>query len=191
MRLSSSSAEIATASTSRSVRSAKFFISGPGSHFRTVLNCIEARLRGQTLRFALPLLLLRMMQEFQQQPADLLRLFLLHPMAGAIEEVTAEHSGAGAPLHRLKHARALVGAPVLLARNETGGHIDAAARPGLQFGREPGRRATAIPLQPALKSGARVFGAVERELLFRKPAVGSYDCCRRHFLRDRLGHVLR
>src|SRR6202166_5250120 len=102
-----------------------------------------------------------MLQELQQQAPDLAGLLLLHPMTGAIDQVTAEHAGAGSLLHCLIDAGTLISAPVLLSRNETGGHIDGAARPGLQFAREFIRRAAAIPLQAALESRAFIFGAVE------------------------------
>jgi len=59
--------------------------------------------------------MLRMPKEFQQQASDLLRLFLLHPVPGALDQMTADHAGAGALLHRLIDARPLIGAPVLLA----------------------------------------------------------------------------
>jgi hypothetical protein len=53
MRLSSSSAEIATASTSRSVKSAKFFTAvAPLYQFRMILNCYKGWIGvGQTEKF--------------------------------------------------------------------------------------------------------------------------------------------
>ncbi|MDE2241922.1 MAG: hypothetical protein KGK01_05580 [Bradyrhizobium sp.] len=33
-------------------------------------------------------------QKMQQQPTDLFRLFLLHPMTGALDQVAADHPGA-------------------------------------------------------------------------------------------------
>src|SRR4051794_21274968 len=53
-----------------------------------------------------------LVQKLQQQPADLLRLFLLHPMAGAVDQVTAEHPAAGHRLHRLDRAWHLVDPPI-------------------------------------------------------------------------------
>jgi hypothetical protein len=35
------------------------------------------------------------LQELQQQPADFIGLFLLHPMSGALDKMTAKHVGAG------------------------------------------------------------------------------------------------
>src|SRR5262249_10837886 len=93
-------------------------------------------------------------QERKQQPAHFAGLFLLHPMSGAIDEVAADHVRAGLGLHRLEHAGALIGAPVLLAGDEGRGNIDGAARPRLQFRREHTHRAAAIPLQAALESVA-------------------------------------
>src|SRR5665213_318557 len=86
------------------------------------------------------------LDELQQQPAHLGGLLLLHPMAGALDQMTTDHPGAGLGLHRLEHARALISAPILLARDEAGGHVDAAARPGLQFRNKFARGAAAIPL---------------------------------------------
>src|SRR6185437_3180748 len=103
-------------------------------------------------------------QELQEQPADLNRLLLLYPMAGALDQMAADHPAAIPGLHRFEHAGALIGAPVLLAGDESGGHVDAAARPGLHFRDESARRAAAIPLQPALESGARIFAAVVSKL---------------------------
>ena len=100
-------------------------------------------------------------------------------MAGAVDQMAAEHAGAGPRLHRLEHAGALIGAPILLARDEAGGHVDGAARNSLHFGGERARRAAAIPLQPALESGAGIFGAVDRRA--RCPAA---ICWRRSPPRD-------
>src|ERR1700732_504158 len=93
-------------------------------------------------------------------------LFLLHPMAGALDQMTAEHARAGTFLHRLIDAGTLIGAPILFACNEAGRHVDAAAGKGFKLGRERARGAAAIPLQAALKSRALIFGAVEGKLAF-------------------------
>src|SRR5258708_7452330 len=77
-----------------------------------------------------------LLQELQQQAADLGGLLLLHPVAGTLDQVSAEHAGAGALLHRLVDTGALIDAPILFSCDETGGHIDGAARPYLQFGCE-------------------------------------------------------
>src|ERR1035437_2106428 len=71
--------------------------------------------------------------ELQQQTGKLLRLLLLHPVAGAVDQMTADHAGARGRLHRLEYAGALVSAPVLFARDEAAGHVDAAARTGFEF----------------------------------------------------------
>src|SRR3977135_1162107 len=128
MRLSSSSAEIATARTSRSLKSAKFFTTAPFPRFRMILNRYRGTVLGRQSFSSASL-----SQKRDQQPGHFRRSLLLHPMAGAVDEVTAEHAGASASLHRLIDAGALIGAPVLLAGDEAGGHVDAAARPGLQF----------------------------------------------------------
>src|ERR1700682_259551 len=103
-------------------------------------------------------------RELQQQATDLVRPLLLHPVAGAVDQVSAEHAGAGAGLHGLEYAGALIGAPVLPPRDEAGGHGNAAARIGFKLGGECARGAAAIPLQAALESGAGIFPAVEGKL---------------------------
>ena len=56
-------------------------------------------------------------QERNQTCAHLFRLFLLHPVTGAIQEVKAHHLRAGGRLHFLNGAGRLVDAPVALARD--------------------------------------------------------------------------
>src|SRR5258708_3358491 len=114
-----------------------------------------------------------LLHELQQQMTNLLRLLLLHPVAGAVYQMNAEHARAGAFLHRLEHAGALVGAPVLFARDEAGGSVDSAAGECFEFGIERTGGAAAIPLQPALESGAGIFGAVEGEFAVGQPFVRS------------------
>ena len=48
-------------------------------------------------------------EEVQQQAGDLGRLLLLYPVAGAVDEMAAEHLRARALLHRLEYAGALLG----------------------------------------------------------------------------------
>src|ERR1700736_6961447 len=76
----------------------------------------------------------RLLHEVQQQVTNLLRLLLLHPMPGAFDEMATDHARACGGLHRLEHARTLISAPVLLSRDEAGGHVDCAAGMSLQFG---------------------------------------------------------
>src|SRR5690242_16557563 len=66
-------------------------------------------------------------QQLEQQFGHSFRLLLLHPMAGAVEQMTAEHAGAGSLLHALEGAGALVSAPIALAGDEHRGHVDRAA----------------------------------------------------------------
>jgi hypothetical protein len=68
-----------------------------------------------------------LLHELKQQVTDLLRLFLLHPMAGAFDEMTTDHARARDCLHRFVDARTLIGAPILFAGNEAGRHVDCAA----------------------------------------------------------------
>ena len=55
------------------------------------------------------------------------RLLLLHPMTGTVDQMAAEHAGAGGLLHALEIAGALVGAPVVLASDKELRHVDRAA----------------------------------------------------------------
>ncbi len=92
-------------------------------------------------------------------------------------------------MHALESAGALVGAPVARAGDEHRRHVDGAAGEQLQFGFvEPGG-ARAIPVEPALKPVARVFGGIDRKLALRQPAAGRDLCRRRHYRRHGLGHV--
>ena len=56
-----------------------------------------------------------LLQELQQHVTNLLRLFLLYPMAGAVDQMTADHVRACGRLHCFEYAGALIGAPVLFA----------------------------------------------------------------------------
>src|ERR1700756_3598904 len=112
------------------------------------------------------------LEELQQQSRDVFGLLLLHPVAGARDEVTAVHVRAGARRHSFIDAGALIGAPILLTRDEAGWHVDGTAGPCLQFGIEGARGAAAIPLQTALESGALIFARIERKLAVRQPSVG-------------------
>src|ERR1700760_5174142 len=92
-------------------------------------------------------------------------------MPGTVDQMRAKHARAGGRLHGLEHAGTLVGPPILLARDETGRHVDGPARPGFEFGGEGAGSAAAIALQAALESGALIFAGVDRELVIGKPSV--------------------
>src|SRR5262245_28497569 len=98
--------------------------SGPGCPLT------RARTENADLR-STPRLLL---QEPNEQFAHLLGLLLLHPMASAIEQMEADHAGAGLGLHRLDGAGCLIGATVALAADEHRRHVDGAAREGAHLG---------------------------------------------------------
>src|SRR5277367_3272604 len=66
--------------------------------------------------------------ELQQQATDFFGLFLLDPMSGVIDKMRASPLTTSRRLHALKRARKLIDAPIALARDETGRHIDGAAR---------------------------------------------------------------
>src|ERR1700722_4263455 len=69
-------------------------------------------------------------EEFAQRGIEAVRLFLLHPVPGFLDEVWAGERGA-CRRHGLEGARALICAPVAAAGDEAGGHFDAAAVEGL------------------------------------------------------------
>src|SRR6185295_18642142 len=73
------------------------------------------------------------LQKIEQQPVHRSGLLLLHPVAGAIDQLAAEHARAGARLHRLEVAGLLEHAPVAGAGDEQRRHVDRAAREGLQL----------------------------------------------------------
>src|ERR1700758_596830 len=56
-------------------------------------------------------------QEIEQQRNDLLRLLLLYPVPGAVEQLTADHAGADL-LRAFESARRLVDAPVARAADK-------------------------------------------------------------------------
>src|SRR4051794_33659276 len=64
-------------------------------------------------------------QEIEQQRDDLLRLLLLHPVPGAVEQLTADHAGADL-LRAFESARRLVDTPVAHAADEDRGHVNRA-----------------------------------------------------------------
>src|SRR5262249_43097538 len=69
----------------------------------------------------------RVSQELDEQAAHLAGLLLLHPVSGSLDQVKAYHPRARGLLHALGGTRRRVGAPVALAADEAGRHIDSAA----------------------------------------------------------------
>src|SRR5882672_6369569 len=70
----------------------------------------------------LPLLL--PLQKLDQKLAHVFRLFLLHPVPGTVDQMTAAHLCAGAILHALEIAGALIRSPIAFSRNEHRRTID-------------------------------------------------------------------
>src|SRR5271156_5086552 len=64
------------------------------------------------------------LQKVDQERAHPLRLLLLHPMAGAIDQVATQHPRACALLHPLEIAGTLVSSPIAFSRNEHRGHVN-------------------------------------------------------------------
>src|SRR5437868_5842035 len=73
--------------------------------------------------------------------------------------------------HPLERAGKLVDAPVALARDEAGRHVDGAARENLELRKLPFAVRAAVPLQPTLKSRAAELGCIDRQLSFGQPAA--------------------
>jgi hypothetical protein len=57
-------------------------------------------------------------QKLNIQPADLLRLLLLKPVPGSVNEMSTAHLRAGSTLHPLECAGSLENAPVALSADE-------------------------------------------------------------------------
>src|SRR5580692_5614784 len=112
-------------------------------------------------------------QELDEDLAHSLVLLLLHPMAGAVDDMAAEHARAGALLHLLDAPRNLCETPIALAGDEDRGHIDRATRKELELGRVDALGSAAIPLQAALEAGSRIFTAVNLELVLGEPSAGG------------------
>src|SRR5262249_9904576 len=83
----------------------------------------------------------RVLQERDEQPAHLAGLLLLHPVSGALDQVKAHHARARGLLHGFGGTRGLVGAPVALAADEAGRHVDGAAGERMHLGDALGVRA--------------------------------------------------
>src|SRR5215831_1877686 len=129
-------------------------------------------------------------QKLGQQLADPLRLLLLHPMAAAVDQITAQHSRASALLHALEIPGPLVGPPIALPRDKKRGDVDRTAREQLQLAVKPAPRPAPVPLQSTLEPGSFVFAAVDGELVFREPPAGRALGGRRHLGRHGFRHVL-
>src|SRR5271166_5741492 len=113
------------------------------------------------------------LQKLDQERAHPLRLLLLHPMAGAIDQMATQHPPARALLHPLEIAGTLVSPPIAFSRNEYRGHVNGPAGEQLQFAVGSAVRPAPVPLQSTLEPGPLVLGAVNRELALRQPAA----CC--------------
>src|SRR6266581_999215 len=109
------------------------------------------------------------LQKFRQERAHPRRLLLLYAMAGAVDQMAAQHPRAQGVLHPLEITGTLICAPILFARDEDRGHVDRPAREQLQFGGIDALRPAPIPLQTALEPVALVFAAVDGEFVLRKP----------------------
>src|SRR5215831_572488 len=107
-------------------------------------------------------------QELQKQVTDFLRLFLLHPMSRAINQIGAPPTSRCRGLHPLKGTWILIDTPIALASNVTSGHIDRTARKHLKFGSVFAASAP-IPLQATLKPRLAKFASVHVQLVLGEP----------------------
>src|SRR5262245_14252131 len=109
-------------------------------------------------------------EELHEQRGGFLRLLLLHPVAGAGNEVRAAEIGAHLRLHALELARLLVHAPVGRAGDVHRGNADFLPRAGgAELRREIGAGGAAIPLQAALEAVALERLRIHRQLLVGQP----------------------
>src|SRR5262245_36832405 len=96
------------------------------------------------------------------------QLLLLHPVTGRAQQMTASPVRAGAGLHALEVARALIDSPVALPSNAQGWDIDGAAGEQLEHTAILAPCGAAIPLQAPLKAGPAVLRAIHGEFLVRQ-----------------------
>src|SRR3954471_11073489 len=114
-----------------------------------------------------------LLEESEQKCNGLFRLFLLRPMARAIDQFADEHVGAGLFLHALERTWRLIHAPVAAAGQKQAWHVDGATGEQFLLASENTCRGHAIPLQAALESGAPVFPCIDGKRRVRQPAVGG------------------
>src|SRR5687768_7235643 len=107
-------------------------------------------------------------EKARQPRGDRRRLFLLHPVAGAVDELDAFELWTGA-FHRVDAACALIDAPVALPRQEQRANIDRPSREQLELRRESRHAPDAIRLQAALEAVAPVFAAIHAQLFVGQP----------------------
>jgi hypothetical protein len=93
-------------------------------------------------------------------------------VARTVDEVHADHAGAGGLLHPLEGARILVRSPVAAPGDVHGRLIDCPAGEELDLGRVAAA-AAAVALESALEPGAAVLLGVDAQL-----AVGQPPVCR-------------
>src|SRR5579863_258778 len=117
-------------------------------------------------------LALQLPQEIDQQPGDRLGLFLLHPVTGAVDQVTSPHVRARGSLHSFEIARPLVDPPIALSGDEERRHVDGSARKQLQLRIVTALGPGTVPVEAALEAVALIFGAVDREFAVRQPTAG-------------------
>src|SRR6516225_8400854 len=109
-------------------------------------------------------------EELAQRRIEALRLFLLHPVPGFLDEVWPGEGRAGHG-HGLERAGALISAPVAATGNEAGRHFDAAAFEGLQFGDRGAIEGVAVPVEAALKPGSAEFADIYLKLRVGEPGA--------------------
>ena len=96
----------------------------------------------------------------EQQRDDLLRLLLLHPVPGAVDELAPNHARTGLLLHAFERAWCLIDTSVALAGDEARGHVDGAAGEHLLLDLEAAGCPHAIPVQATLEARPGVLCGV-------------------------------
>lgn len=135
--------------------------------------------------------------QLQNQVYTLLGLFLIDPMARAIDQLGAAVEAVGdtlCPFHGLDRPRFLIGTPVPRAGGEDSGHADPGTCPGEAVARNARLRLDAVPVQAALEAGAGPLVHIDGELGVWEPARATvgYELCVFfcHVARDGLAHAV-
>src|SRR4029450_3975365 len=110
-------------------------------------------------------------QKLNDQRAHLLRLFLLHPVPSALQQMKAQHSRTRGGPHSVDSTRRLIDSPVAPAGHVHRWHIDRSARERAQVGEALGigPSSYSVALKRTGKFGPRVFGGVDLDLRFCQP----------------------
>ena len=98
-----------------------------------------------------------------------IRLFLLYPVSGPFDQMTATQVSTGVVLHFFEVAWFLENTPVLSAGDKAAGYVDGLTGKHTEITGIVAASYTAIPLQSALEPGRFVGPAVVRQFVFCQP----------------------